>query len=179
MQRAWRACARALGHTVGVQVLVLADTHLHPGRARTLPDPVWQAASAADVVLHAGDVLTADLLDQLAELAPVHAVLGNNDVTLHDRLPETAELDLDGVHVAMIHDAGPRVGRPARMRRRFPEAQVVVYGHSHMPEDADVDGQLLFNPGSCTERRRAPQRTYGWLELSGGRIRAHRIVPVP
>ena len=169
---------RPLGHTLGVQVLVLSDTHLRPDRQRTLPEPVWEAAATADVVLHAGDEATGDLLDRLAELAPVHAVLGNNDVTLRSRLPEVLELELGGVHVAMIHDAGPRAGRPGRMRRRFPDARIVVYGHSHLPEDLEVEGQILFNPGSCTERRRAPQRTYGVLRLHGGEVTERRIVPL-
>lgn len=164
-------------------MVVLADTHLRPDRARPLPDPVWAAVRGADLVLHAGDVVTAELLDELAEVAPVHAVLGNNDTSLRHRLPETVELDLDGVRLAMVHDSGARAGRERRMRRRFPDADVVVYGHSHQPEDrAGVEGQWLFNPGSPTERRRAPTRTYGELELSGGRLVAHRIVhldPVP
>ncbi len=159
--------------------LVLADTHLRPDRSRTLPDQVWDAARSADVILHAGDVLAVELLDELARLAPVHAVLGNNDVTLTGTLDETLELELGGVHVAMIHDSGARAGRPARLKRRFPDAAVVVYGHSHLPDDsAGVDGQRLFNPGSCTERRRAPERTYGILELADGEVVDHRIEPV-
>jgi putative phosphoesterase len=162
-----------------VRVLVLADTHVRPDRARTLPDDVWAAAARADAILHAGDVLTQELLDGLAALAPIHAVLGNNDTTLRAVLPETLQLDLAGVTVGMIHDTGPRAGRPARMRRRFPDVDLVVYGHSHLPDDSEgVDGQRLFNPGSPTERRRAPNRTYGLLDLVDGRIRQRRIVPV-
>lgn len=163
-----------------MRALVLADTHLRPDRRRTLPEQVWREAGAADVVLHAGDVLTADLLEQLGELAPVHAVLGNNDLTLVGTLPEVLELELGGVTVAMVHDSGPRSGRPGRMKRRFPGASVVVYGHSHLPEDIEgIQGQRLFNPGSCTERRRAPERTYGVLELEDGKLLEHRIVPLP
>src|SRR5919202_16549 len=114
-----------------MRVVVLADTHIRPtasrghagggrGFPRRLPDAVYAALRAADVVLHAGDVVTRDLLDELAQYAPVHAVLGNNDHTLVGELPETRELDLDGVVVAMVHDSGARKGRPARMRRRFP-----------------------------------------------------------
>ncbi len=157
-------------------VLVLADTHVRTGSTRDLPAEVWEAAERADVILHAGDILTADLLERLAEHAPVHAVLGNNDVTLRDELPETCELDLAGLRVAMIHDSGARAGRPGRMRRRFPDADLVVYGHSHLPDDSEEGGQRLFNPGSCTERRRAPHRTYGWIEVSDGRLTDHRIV---
>lgn len=165
-----------LRQTAPMQALVLADTHVRPGGSRTLPEEVWDAARDADVILHAGDVMAASLLDQLAEHAPVHAVLGNNDVTLQERLPETLELELGGVRVAMIHDSGQRTGRAARMRRRFPEAEIVVYGHSHLPDDSEgVDGQRLFNPGSCTERRRAPHRTYGVLVLEQGVIRERRI----
>ncbi|MGB3412530.1 MAG: metallophosphoesterase family protein [Microthrixaceae bacterium] len=161
------------------RTLVLADTHIRPSSSRDLPDEVWDAAERADVILHAGDVLTSDLLVRLAELAPVHAVLGNNDVTLSPDLPETLSMDLGGVRVAMLHDSGTRVGRHARLYRRFPEAQVVVYGHSHLPDDSEGEaGQRIFNPGSCTERRRAPHRTYGWLELADGHVIEHRIIPV-
>jgi uncharacterized protein len=159
-----------------VQALVLADTHIRADRRRDLPDEVWEAARSADVILHAGDVLVPELLDELGLLAPVHAVLGNNDTALTAMLPESIELELGGVHVAMIHDSGPRVGRPARMKRRFPEARIVVYGHSHLPDDSEgVDGQHLFNPGSCTERRRAPHRTFGRLELADGQLRGRWI----
>jgi putative phosphoesterase len=161
-----------------VQILVLADTHVRAD-VGAVPDAVWRAAEAADVILHAGDVVEGELLGRLAGCAPTHAVLGNNDLSLRDRLPETMVLDLDGVRVALIHDSGPRAGRPRRMRARFPDADLVVYGHSHLPDDSDgVDGQRLFNPGSCTQRRRAPTRTYGVLDLDGGRVRDHRIVDV-
>ncbi len=155
---------------------MLSDTHLRPGLDRDLPPEVWAAAGEADLILHAGDVLTVDLLDRLADHAPVHAVLGNNDVTLRRELPETRQVELDGLKVAMIHDSGPRAGRASRMRRRFPDADVVVYGHSHLPDDSEEDGQRLFNPGSCTERRRAPYRTFGWWEVRGGQLAEHRIV---
>ena len=87
--------------------------------------------------------------------------------------------DLEGVRVAMVHDSGPRAGRPRRMRALFPDADLVVYGHSHLPDDSGgLDGQRLFNPGSCTQRRRAPTRTYGVLDLDSGLVRRHRIVDV-
>jgi uncharacterized protein len=166
-------------HNCTVRALVLADTHIRSGASRALPEEVWTAAGEVDVILHAGDVLVVELLEALARFAPVHAVLGNNDLTLTSILPEALELELDGVHLAMIHDSGQRVGRPARMKRRFPDAQVVLYGHSHLPDDSlGPHGQRLFNPGSCTERRRAPERTYGILELGDGAVRDHRIVPV-
>ncbi len=162
-----------------VRALVLADTHIRPGRARRLPDAVYAELERADVVLHAGDVLTHDLLDELSGFAPVHAVLGNNDTALVGVLPQRLTVDVAGVAIAMVHDSGPAKGRAARMRRCFPDAAVVVFGHSHMPvAEQGVDGQLLFNPGSPTERRRAPHRTYGLLECDNRRVVRHVIVPV-
>jgi putative phosphoesterase len=161
-----------------LRVAVLADTHLTPGRSTALPDPVHRELARADVILHAGDVLTAAVLDELAGYAPVHAVLGNNDHELAGVLPDRLELDLAGVPIAMVHDSGLRAGRPARLRRWFPDAAVVVFGHSHEPVDEVADtGQLLFNPGSPTQRRRQPQCTMGVLELAAGRI-AHRAIIV-
>ncbi|UDY35119.1 metallophosphoesterase family protein [Dermatobacter hominis] len=153
-----------------MRVLVLADTHVRDG-GRPLDDRVLRAAAGSDLVLHAGDVTGAALLDRLGELAPVRAVLGNNDVDLVDDLPERLELDLAGVSVAVVHDSGARAGRPARLRRWFPSADLIVFGHSHVPEDTTTDdGARLFNPGSPTQRRRAPTRTYGVLEVADGRI---------
>jgi uncharacterized protein len=165
-------------HDARVRVLVLSDTHLGADLTK-LPSEVWAEAERADVVLHAGDVVTQDLLDALGAFAPVHAVLGNNDRDLAGRLPDRLELSLGGVQVAMVHDSGARGGRENRMRRWFPGAQVVVFGHSHEPVDAvGADGQRLFNPGSAVQRRRQPRRTIGLLDLADGRIADHRIVPV-
>ncbi len=153
-----------------MRVLVIADTHVRDGGG-PLDERVLSAAAEADLVLHAGDVTGSELLERLAELAPVHAVLGNNDVDLVGTLPERLELDLDGVAVAMVHDSGASAGRPGRLRRWFPEADLVVFGHSHLPQDVTTDdGTRLFNPGSPTQRRRAPTRTYGTLEVRDGRI---------
>jgi uncharacterized protein len=161
-----------------VNVLVLADTHISPSRpGRRLPDRVYELLDDADVVLHAGDVTAPDLLHELEGFAPVHAVLGNNDVLL--QLPERVEVELDGVRVAMVHDSGPSGGRTARLRRWFPDADVVVFGHSHLPwREVDPGGQLHLNPGSPTERRRAPAKTAGWLELVGGEVRRAEILTV-
>jgi putative phosphoesterase len=162
-----------------VRLLVLSDTHLSAATLDRMPAAVWELAEEADAVLHAGDVVDAAVLQALGERAPVHAVLGNNDDALRQVLPETLALDLGGVHVTMIHDSGPRAGREGRMRRRFPEADVVVFGHSHIPWNAEgLDGQLLFNPGSATQRRRQPHRTAGVLDLDGGRVRRAEIVVV-
>jgi len=163
------------------RVAVLSDTHLRGGLDR-LPGAVHDELERADVVLHAGDVLDAAALDAFVERVaprPFHAVLGNNDHELVRALPDRLELELGGVAVAMVHDSGARAGREARMRRWFPTADVVVFGHSHEPCDAaGLDGQLLFNPGSAVQRRRQPHRTMGVLELGGGRVLAHRIVVV-
>lgn len=162
-----------------MKVLVLSDTHLGAGAVDRLPPEVWSMADQADVVLHAGDVTDDALLAALAERAEVHAVLGNNDRGLEDRLPEVLELDLAGVRVAMVHDSGPRAGRPGRMARRFPGAKVVVFGHSHDPHLEQVDGgPLLVNPGSATQRRRQPVHTVAWLELDGGEVLDARMVEV-
>jgi uncharacterized protein len=161
-------------------VVVIADTHLKrawPNRA--LPDAASAVLATADVVLHAGDITQAEHLTAIAAAAggvPLHAVLGNNDPELADELPETLELTLAGVRVAMIHDSGPARGRERRLHDRFPEAAVVVFGHSHIPWNAPgLDGQLLFNPGSPTERRQQPHRTIGVLELAEGRVRDARV----
>ena len=155
---------------------MLADTHIRRGGKRRLPNAAYPYLERADVILHAGDVLVGDVLDELGGFAPVHAVLGNNDVELTGLLPETLELELGGVRVGMIHDSGPASGRAGRMKRRFPDADVVVFGHSHIPWDqTGVDGQLLFNPGSATERRRQPHHTYGTLDVVDGVVTAHHI----
>ena len=160
-------------------VVVLADTHIRRGSRRRLPPGAYAALEHADLVLHAGDVVCEDVLHELESFAPTLAVLGNNDVDLVGRLPEERVVTVDGVCIGMIHDSGPRTGRERRLRRRFPHADVVVFGHSHIPIDAPgIDGQWLHNPGSPTERRRQPMPTIGRLVLDGGRLVAHEIVPV-
>lgn len=159
------------------RVVVLADTHVEPGGRRQIPDAAYPHLEAADLILHAGDVTSADLLDQLREHAPVEAVLGNNDHQLVGVVPETLEIDVDGYRIAMVHDSGATAGRPRRMRRRFPDAQMVVFGHSHMPVDEEgVDGQRLFNPGSSTWKRRADTHTIGILDITDGRLTRSEIV---
>ena len=157
-----------------MKVLVLADTHLGPSRPnRRLPDRVYELLQEVDAVLHAGDVTAPDALHELSGFAPVHAVLGNNDVDL--QLPERTVVDLAGVSVAMVHDSGPCSGRTRRLRQWFPTADVVVFGHSHLPwREVDVDPsgheQLHLNPGSPTERRMAPTTTVALLVLVDGRV---------
>jgi putative phosphoesterase len=162
-----------------VKVVVLADTHA-PRRWRFCPPRVAGYLRGADLVLHAGDVCTAGVLDELAAYAPVRAVRGNNDgpdVAAWGAL-DTLEVDIGGVRLAMVHDSGPASGRAARLRRRFPAADLVVFGHSHIPVDQAADGQRIFNPGSPTDRRRQPRGTLGVLDIDGGRLVAAAIVPV-
>jgi len=159
-----------------MHVVVLADTHIRRGSTRRLSDAVYRHLEDADLILHAGDVVVDDVLAELSGFATVHAVLGNNDLELVGLLPETRTLELADVRVAMVHDSGPTTGRAGRLRRRFPDADVVVFGHSHVPADAEgLDGQILFNPGSPTERRAQPHRTLGILDLDGGRVVSRRI----
>jgi putative phosphoesterase len=160
-----------------LRAVVLADTHVRTGARRQLPEAAYRLLADADMVLHAGDVVDRGLLATLESIAPTYAVLGNNDRALAGLLPVTRQLQLEGVDVAMIHDSGALEGRARRVHRLFPAAQVVVFGHSHLPVDeAGVDGQLLFNPGSPTQRRRSPHHTMGVLDLAGGKVTGHRIV---
>lgn len=160
------------------EIVVLADTHIRRGSARRLPAAVYQALEDADLVLHAGDVVTGTLLEELAGFAPTVAVLGNNDGELIGQLPEERLLTVEGIRIAMVHDSGARKGREGRLRRRFPAADLVVFGHSHMPVDAPgLDGQRLFNPGSPTERRPyTPHLGFGRLRIDEGRLVGHRLV---
>jgi uncharacterized protein len=162
-----------------MHVVVLSDTH-SPRRWKSCPPAVAEHLRTASVILHAGDVCTADVLDELAEYAPVHAVMGNNDGpdVAAWGAPETLELTLDGLRVAMIHDSGQATGRTARLRRRFPDADLVVFGHSHIPLDQTGDGVRIFNPGSPTDRRRQPHGTIGLLDIEDGVLVNAEIIPV-
>ncbi|MFN2568460.1 MAG: metallophosphoesterase [Candidatus Dormibacteria bacterium] len=152
---------------------VLADTHI-PGRARALPPAAWDVLGGCELVLHAGDVVGETLLGEIARARPVHAVRGNNDRHMK-RLPERLELNIEGVRLAMVHDSGARDGRRPRLRRWFPDARVVVFGHSHIPFAEDEDGLLLVNPGSPTDRRRMPTHTMAVLTIDGGHPTAELI----
>ncbi|HEY0719150.1 MAG TPA: metallophosphoesterase family protein [Streptosporangiaceae bacterium] len=162
-----------------MKIVAISDTHA-PRRWKSCPPRVAAHLRSADLILHAGDVCTASVLDELAGYAPVHAVLGNNDPAdvAAWGAPETLSLDLGGLRVAMIHDSGASAGRLRRMRRRFPDADLVVFGHSHIPLD-ESDGELrIFNPGSPTDRRRQPHGTIGLLTVAEGRLTEVRVVPV-
>ena len=163
-----------------MKVAVLADTHA-PRFWKSCPAGVARRLEGVDLILHAGDVCRATVLEELAAFAPVRAVLGNNDTpdVAAWGAPETLCLDLAGLPVAMVHDAGPAPGRPRRMARRFPDARLVVFGHSHIPLDLAAEGApRLFNPGSPTDRRRQPHGTMGLLRVEGGRLLEASIVPV-
>jgi uncharacterized protein len=159
--------------------VVLSDTHA-PRRWKTCPPAVAARLRDADLILHAGDVCTASVLDELAEYAPVNAVVGNNDGpdVAAWGAAETAELTLAGLRVAMIHDSGASSGRLARMRARFPAADLVVFGHSHIPMDVAADGFRIFNPGSPTDRRRQPHGTLGVLRVADGKLLDASLIEV-
>jgi putative phosphoesterase len=159
-----------------VIVAVVADTHL-PRGTRRIPDACLDRLRAADVILHAGDVTAASVLDELAALGPpIHAVHGNmDDATLQGRLPGMLEVDVAGPRIGMTHDAGPRAGREERLVRRFPGCAAVVYGHTHEPQVARVGETWILNPGSPTERRRSPSHTMLVLDVAGGTIRPELI----
>jgi uncharacterized protein len=154
-----------------VRLAIISDTHL-PRGARALPVACVERLRAADAILHAGDFVEASVLAALEALGPpVHAVRGNVDSPeLQARLPAVRVVEAGGARIAMIHDAGPSAGRLARMRRRFPEADAVVFGHSHLPLHEERDGFTIFNPGSPTERRRAPHHTMGTATVTGGAV---------
>jgi putative phosphoesterase len=145
---------------VSTRLLLISDTHI-PGRARTLPAAVIAAADAADLIIHAGDWVAASVLDELEQHAEVLGVYGNNDGSdVRDRLPEVARRDIDSVRFAVIHETGDKQRRHARADAAFPDADVLVFGHSHIPWDSISPGGLrLLNPGSPTDRRSQPRCT--------------------
>jgi putative phosphoesterase len=161
-----------------VLVAVIADTHLPRGRRR-IPDACVERMRTADLILHAGDLATAEVLAQIEALGPpVAAVHGNIDsVELKRRLPEARVVEAAGARIGMVHDAGPAKGRIDRLRLRFPQADAVVFAHSHIPlHERAADGFQIFNPGSPTERRRQPQHTMGIARIESGRIEFELIV---
>ena len=154
-----------------MRLAIIADTHMAGGRRR-LPDRCMELIAGSDLVVHAGDVMTPEALAEIEAIGPpVRAVAGNMDGwDLRARLPESDELDVGGATLGVVHDAGQSAGRLERLRRRFPGADAVVFGHSHIPlHERDGDFQI-FNPGSPTERRRAPSHSMGLARAQGGRI---------
>ena len=160
-------------------IAILADTHL-PRGARRLPDAAVERIAATNLLLHAGDFTTVEVLRELEALGPpIAAVHGNVDTAdLRRLLPVERTVEAANARIALIHDAGPRRGRLDRMRRRFGDrADAVVFGHSHMPlHEVGPDGFQIFNPGSPTERRRAPAHTMGVARVQQGRVRFDLIV---
>jgi len=159
------------------RLLLLADTHV-PKRARALPAELWRAVDAADIVVHAGDWVEPSLLDDLEQRAArVIGVWGNNDgPALRSRLPEVARATIDGVRFAVVHETGDAKGREARCEAAYPDTDVLVFGHSHIPWDTVTPrGLRLLNPGSPTDRRRQPSCTYVTCEVEDGALRDVRL----
>jgi len=157
-------------------IAVIADTHMPKGR-RALPEECVARIRAAEALIHAGDFSAASVLAELRELCPtVLAVHGNvDDAELRREFPEELEVEVGGRTVAVVHDAGPSKGRLERMRIRFPGADAVVFGHSHLPLHEEEDGFQIFNPGSPTERRRAPRHSMGILRVERGKPRFEHV----
>jgi hypothetical protein len=153
-----------------IRLAVIADTHLRGGRP--LPERCADLARECDFVLHAGDIADAAALELFEGLGPpLLAVAGNVDEgDVRSRLPEETCWEGEGSRIGMVHDAGPAKGRLARMRRRFPETDAVVFGHSHIPLHEEGEGFQIFNPGSPTQRRRSPRHTMGIAEVEGGGV---------
>jgi putative phosphoesterase len=167
-----------------MRLTVMADTHV-PKRARDLPAELWAAVDAADVVVHAGDWVHVALLDALEQRVAacggrLVAVYGNNDgPALRSRLPEVARVDVGGLRLGVVHETGPAAGRERRCAARFPDVDVLVFGHSHIPWDTTADGGLrLLNPGSPTDRRRQPVATFMTAVVAGGELREVTLHPV-
>jgi putative phosphoesterase len=160
-----------------VEIAIISDTHM-PRGGRRLPDVCVARLRRADLIVHAGDLCTLQVLADLQQHGEVIAVHGNvDDAAVRAALPGTATVNVDGRRIAVIHDAGAARGRVQRMRRRFPAADAVVFGHSHIPlHDEDRDGFQIFNPGSPTERRRAPHHTMAVAAVRDGRLRFELVV---
>lgn len=157
-------------------VAILADTHL-PRGSRRLPERCVELLRSADLILHAGDVSGLSAFEDLRGLGPsLHAVRGNADeAALAALLPERLVVEVGEARIGLVHDAGPRAGREARLRSWFPDCGAVVYGHSHLPQVELVEGVWILNPGSPTERRRAPERTMLLLHVEGTEIRPELV----
>jgi uncharacterized protein len=156
----------------GMLLAIVSDTHM-PRGGRRLPAACVERIAAADLVLHAGDFVSVEVLRELERIGPpLVAVHGNVDTAEVRRLlPAERVVGVEGARIAMVHDAGARAGRLERMRRRFPEAEAVVFGHSHLPlHERAEDGFQIFNPGSPTERRRAPAHTMGLARVEAARV---------
>jgi putative phosphoesterase len=164
-----------------MDLVLLADTHV-PRRARDLPDELWAQIDQADVVVHAGDWVDASLLDRLTERAArLIACWGNNDGDgVRARLPEIARATLEGVRLGVVHETGASAGREKRMSAAYPDLDVLVFGHSHIPWDTTTPtGLRLLNPGSPTDRRGQPTPTYMTARISDGQLVQVQVQPLP
>jgi putative phosphoesterase len=161
-----------------MRLAVISDTHMTGTGSRRLPERCVEIMRGCDVAIHAGDIMTAEALIEIEAVGPpVRAITGNMDGwELRVKLPDSQELELDGVRIAMVHDGGSAKGRLARLRQRFPDAAAVVFGHSHIPLHEQEGGFQIFNPGSPTERRRSPHHSMGVAEIAGGAVSFELIV---
>ena len=159
-----------------MRIAVISDTHMPKG-GRRLPERCLELIAAADAVVHAGDLSTAAVLGEIETIGPpLHAVHGNvDDAELRRSLPEALEIELGGQAIAVLHDAGPAKGRLERLRLRFPGTAAAIFGHSHLPLHEEADGFQIFNPGSPTERRRAPRHSMGLLHVERGGLRFEHV----
>ena len=158
--------------TASHTIAIVSDTHL-PRGSRRIPDECRERLLAAELIVHAGDLSSVAVLRELQDLGPVAAVRGNvDDAEVQALLPERLELTVGGARLGVIHDAGPRPGRLARLRAAFPDASAVIFGHSHIPlrEREDASGFQIFNPGSPTDKRRQPHYTMGWAYVQDGEV---------
>lgn len=163
----------------GIRTLLMADTHL-PLRGKDLPAALWEEVDRADLVVHAGDWVDVATLDRLeARSRRLLACWGNNDgAGLRTRLPEVARATVEGVRVAVVHETGSKHRRDERMRAAYPDTDLLVFGHSHIPWDTEHSGLRLLNPGSPTDRRQQPHCTWMTCVLAGGAVRdvvVHRL----
>jgi putative phosphoesterase len=160
-----------------MRLAIISDTHM-PRGARQIPPACLERCATADAILHAGDLCDVTVLELLRKLGPpVHAIHGNVDTAaVRALLPARLELKLEGARIGMTHIPGPATGRIARLRADFPSCDAVVFGHTHMPEHAQLDGFQIFNPGSPTERRRSPVHTMGLASIADGRISFELLV---
>jgi putative phosphoesterase len=148
-----------------------------PRGSRRIPERCIELMAGADAIVHAGDFVTLAVLEEIESLSrPTYGVYGNVDESaLRRRLPAELEVEIAGARIAVVHDAGPRAGRAERLHARFPDAHCAIFGHTHLPEHARVGAFQAFNPGSPTERRRAPHRSMGMLEVRGGELRFSHV----
>lgn len=156
---------------------VISDTHMTQGGARSLPVACLKRLASADAILHAGDLMDEPTLAELEAIGPpIYAIHGNvDDWRVRELLPPTRLVELDGVRIGMIHDAGPAERRLERLRAQFPTANAVVFGHSHIPLHEQRDGFQIFNPGSPTDKRRQPVHTMGMATVANGQIRFEHL----